>query len=422
MNDNKENIEQVLEHVTFDDEPDRGHQDLLEQKLLLNFNGVRFRHNSKWRIIMNMNNKMAKLAAAAVIVIGLFVGYEIFSGTSSVSWAQVRQQVAAVKAVMYKAKVNATENGQPFQLQIEAILADEHGTRMDTYMGEQLLQRSFTLAEKKTHIIIMVSQNKYIEVELTDKNRIENGDPKLIVEAFLKGDYKELGRREINGVTLEGIQSHDVSPTAGFPGGGGLIEGLEGLSAKVIASLWVDVATGWPFEITLDITDENSGEQVTIVVSDFQWDAQIDPAAFASVIPEDYELMYKVNAENLEEGNQLVEGLKYFAQINDGKYPAKLSIRDVVGEIGNIYRAKSGDPSFQIDDAQVSTLKYGAQYFGTLQTEGKNPVYNGQTVTAADSDKVLVRWKLADDRYRVIFGDLRIEDVSTGRLAELEAE
>jgi len=252
MNDNNEKIEQVLEGVTFNDAPDQGHQDLLEQKLLLNFNSVRSRHNSKWRIIMN--NRIAKLAAAAVIVIGVFVGFEIFSGTSSVSWAQVRQQVAAVKAVMYKAKVNATENGQPFQLQIEAILADEHGTRMDTYMGEQLLQRSFTLADKKTHIIIMVSQEKYIEVELTDKNRIENGDPKLIVEAFLKSDYRELGRREINGVTLEGIQSHDVSPTAGVPGGGGLMEALEGLPAKVIASLWVDVATGWPVEITLDIT------------------------------------------------------------------------------------------------------------------------------------------------------------------------
>jgi len=49
-------------------------------------------------------------------------------------------------------------------------------------------------------------------------------------------------------------------------------------------------------------------------------------------------------------------------------------------------------------------------------------VYSGATVTAADVDKVLLRWKLGDYRYRVIFGDLRIEDVSAGRLAELETE
>lgn len=417
MNDKKNNLEQQLEDVTFDDSVDRGHEDLLEQKLLLNFNAVRSRRNYKWRIIMNKN--VAKLAAAAVILIGVFVGLQFFNETSSTIWAQVRDQVAAVKAVVYKAKVNATENGQPFQMQIEATLADEHGTRMDAYMGKQLVGRSFTLADKKSHISIFPAQKKYIEVALTEKNRIENGDPKAIVEAFLQGDYKELGSRQINGLTVEGIESHDVSPTAGFPGGSGFMGEYQG---GIVGRLWVDVATGWPVEVTLDITDENGDEHMTIVVSDFQWDAQIDPATFSSVIPEGYELMYKVNAEHPEEGNQLVDGLKYFAQINDGKYPAILSIGDILGEIGSIYRAKSGDPSFGIDDAQVSTLKYGAQYYGTLKSDGKDPVYNGLSVTAADVDKVLLRWRLDDGQYRVIFGDLRIEDVSPQRLAELESE
>ena len=76
-------------------------------------------------------------------------------------------------------------------------------------------------------------------------------------------------------------------------------------------------------------------------------------------------------------------------------------------EIGSIYQAKSGDPSFGIDDAKVSTLKYGAQFYETLQADGKDPVYNGPAVTAADADKVLLRWKLDDNQYRVIFGDLR---------------
>jgi len=48
--------------------------------------------------------------------------------------------------------------------------------------------------------------------------------------------------------------------------------------------------------------------------------------------------------------------------------------------------------------------------------------YYGDTVTAADVDKVLFRWKLDDGQYRVIYGDLRIEDVSAEKLAELEAE
>jgi hypothetical protein len=426
MNDNEKDIEQLLGDLTFDDTPDLRHRNLLEKELLRDFNlhdskTVSSRHNAKWRIVMNM--KIAKLAAAAVLLIAAFVGFGLLDGTSSVSWAQVRDQVAAVKAVVYKAKVKATENGKPVQLQIEATLADEYGTRMDTYMGKQLVGRSFTLSDRKSQISIFPKQKKYIEVALTEENRIENGDPKLIVEAFLKGDHKELGRREINGVTAKGIQSDSVSPAAGFPGGRGLMEALKDRSsAKVRTSLWVDVATGWPVEITMDVTDKDGNEQMNIVVSDFQWDAQIDPATFGSIVPEGYTLMYKVDAQHLGEGKQLIDGLKYFAQINDGKYPAKLSVRDVVGEIGKIYGAKSGDPSFRIDDAKVSTLKYGAQYFQTLQNDGKNPVYHGPTVTANDANKVLLRWKLSDGKYRVIMGDLQIKDVDAAKLAQLEAQ
>ena len=279
-----------------------------------------------------MNMKIAKIAAAAVLLIGLFAGLQLFDGTSSVSWAQVGDQVAAVKAVVYKATVNATENGQPVQVRIEATLADQYGTRMDTYMGTQLVGRSFTLADMKSQVSLFPTKKKYIEVALTEEKRIENGDPKLIVEAFVQGDYTELGSREINGATCKGIQSDEVSPTGGFPGGCGLMDALKDKSsAIVLASLWVDTETGWPVEIAMDITDEDGNEQMSIVVSDFQWDAQIDPATFASIIPEGYTLMYAVNAEHLEEGNQLIDGLRYFAEINDGKYPAKLSIREILG-------------------------------------------------------------------------------------------
>jgi hypothetical protein len=420
MKDNKENIEQVLEGITFNDAPDRGHQDLLEQKLLLDFNAVQPRHNSTWRIVMS--KKMTKFAAAAVIVIGVFVGFEIFDGIGNVSWAQVRKQVAAVRAVIYKAKVTGSERGQSFEMRIEGLMAEGLGTRMDAYMGNQLISRAFALADEVSHITLLPAQKKYLQVELTETNRLETGDPKVMVEAFLQGDYTEVGRREINGVTVEGIESYDVSPKAGFPGGGAMMgAGEDEFSGKVVARLWVDVATGWPVEVTLDITNDDS-EQMTVVVSDFQWDAQIDPDTFASVIPEGYELMYTVDLTRTDSDEQLVDGLKYFSEINDGKYPAKLTIESILGEIGEIYKTESGDPSFKVDDGQIVNLKYGAQHVGKLEAEGKDPVYYGTTVTATDGDKVLLRWKLEDGKYRVIFGDLRVEDVSAGRLAELEAK
>ena len=37
------------------------------------------------------------------------------------------------------------------------------------------------------------------------------------------------------------------------------------------------------------------------------------------------------------------------------------------------------------------------------------------------ADKVLLRWKVSDNEYRVIYGDLHVETVAADKLAELEA-
>jgi hypothetical protein len=375
------------------------------------------------RLVMS---RIGKCAAAAVIVIGVIVGYEAFKRTGGVSWAQVRQRVAAVRAVVYKADITGSERGQAVQLRIEGTQADDYGTRTDTYMGDELMSQSFALSGEKSFVTLYPEQAKYSVVALTEAIRRQNGDPKAMVEAFLGSDYTSLGRREIEGVAVEGVESRNISPSAGFPGGGGFIgyAGESEMPGEAVGRLWVDVATGWPVEVTLDVTDEEGDTQITMVVHDFQWGAQVDADAFAAVIPEGYELLYKIEVGRLESGEQLVEGLAYFAELSGGRYPAKLTVGDILSEVGTIYKRLTADgaAAVQIADDQIVNLKLGANYLGRLGAEGKELVYYGETITPADAGKVLVRWKLDDERYRVIFGDLRIEDVSSDRLAELEAQ
>lgn len=370
-------------------------------------------------------SRIGKLAAAAVIVIGIVVVYETFKETGGVSWAQVRQRVAAVGAVTYRAEVTGSERGRSFEARIEGIQADDYGTRTDTYMGDELMSQSFALSGEKSFVTLYPGQRKYSVVALTEAIRRQNGDPKAMVEAFLQGDYKSLGRREIDGVAVEGVESRAVSPSAGFPGGGGYIgyAGQEEMPGEAVGRLWVDAATGWPVEVTLDVTDEESDMQITMVVRDFRWDAKVDADAFAATIPDGYGLLYKVEVGRLESGEQLVEGLAYFAKLSGGKYPAKLTVRGILGEVDAIYRKSASDGAeVQIDDDQIVNLKLGADYISRLDMEGNAPAYYGETVTPADAGKVLLRWKLDDGRYRIIFGDLRIEDVTPQRLAQLEAQ
>ncbi|MBA7710338.1 hypothetical protein ES703_119280 [subsurface metagenome] len=46
--------------------------------------------------------------------------------------------------------------------------------------------------------------------------------------------------------------------------------------------------------------------------------------------------------------------------------------------------------------------------------------YYGGRVRVEDADSVLMRWKISDNQYRVIFGDLTIKNVPAVELAELE--
>lgn len=370
-------------------------------------------------------SRMSKLTAAAVIVVGTIVALAVFRGTSSISWAQVRAQVAAVRAVTYAAELTGSQGGHAFEARIEGIQSDDYGTRTDTYLGNVLMSRSFALTGERSFVTLYPEQQKYSKVELTEAICQQNGDPKAMVEAFLTGDYRELGHREINGVKVKGVESSTISPSAGFPGGGGFIgyAGEDEILGKVVGRLWVDIATGWPVEVTLHIADEASASEVTMVICNFTWDAQVDSDAFTAAIPDGYGLLYAIDVSRLESGEQLVEGLAYFTKLSDGRYPAKLTVGDILGEVGTIYRKRQAEGAkVQVDDDQIVNLKLGANYIARLEAEGKEPMYYGEAVTPGDADNVLLRWKLDGGQYRVIFGDLRIEDVSSQRLADLEAK
>ncbi len=184
----------------------------------------------------------------------------------------------------------------------------------------------------------------------------------------------------------------------------------------------VSTATGWPVEMTLDITGTD-GSQDHVVVTNFEWEAQVGPDTFALAIPADYRPLAQVDVGQLATGVQMGEALGYFAKLSGGTYPTQLTPVDIVGEVGEIYqKLKAAGTPPEIDDDMLVKLKYAATYVRELGAQGKEPAYYGDTVTAGDADKVLVRWKLDGGQYRVIFGDLRVEEVSAQRLAELEAK
>ena len=137
------------------------------------------------RLVMN---RMKKLAAAAVILIGVVLGYQAFKGTGGVSWAQVLQQVAAARTVTYTLTVTAPEIKG---LRLEGFQSSDRGIRMDAYVNGALVNQSYTLVDEGRFVTLMTGQKLYTEVKLTEALREEvrrgSGDPRAIVDEFLQG-------------------------------------------------------------------------------------------------------------------------------------------------------------------------------------------------------------------------------------------
>ena len=152
------------------------------------------------------------------------------------------------------------------------------------------------------------------------------------------------------------------------------------------------------------------------------------------VIPDDYSPLASgpIKMPEMNEATAL-QGLRLFREFT-GQYPEDLSIMSLIRQIGKL--TESDTPAAQAlkdalkDNDQDSTsqkmidtlmpLQATGAFYALLVQEKKDPAYHGDVVSPGDASQVLLRWKVSDTEYRVIFGDLTAETVAPDTLAKLE--
>jgi hypothetical protein len=161
-----------------------------------------------------------------------------------------------------------------------------------------------------------------------------------------------------------------------------------------------------------------------MTIDGFDWSPALQAADFEPVIPSDYTLMAKVDLSGNVEA--VIKGIRGFTKIT-GKYPTNLDIMTTSKEIREAFiamRQKQGksleEKPTQEEMENILSIQGACLFYGKLVNEDKDAAYYGETVTTQDVEKVLMRWKISDDQYRVIFGDLSTLDVSSDELTQLE--
>jgi len=411
-----------------------------------------------------MRNPITKLAIAAVVTVACIVGLFMWKGTGSgVALADVLSRIQQVSVYMYQMTMSTTGpviDDEPLEQEIHGtvLMSQDLGMKMtmevDTGMSipghpGATAHEMYMLPQQGKMVTVMPALKKYTEIEFDDtefqEQQKENNDPRAMVEQILQCGYTSLGRSTIDGVEVEGFQTTDPN----YQGG---------MMDRVDIKIWVDVKTQLPVRSEMDMQMQMGGEMhMHMVIHDFQWDVSVDASEFEPVIPDDYTALgdgpMKMPAINEETA---IEGLRLCAD-RFATYPEKLDMMTLISLVTESGIADDLDDELlsandenltpeertrnteervkemrerldkeisesvkEIMDVMMPIQAIGTFYM-TLDAEGKNPAYYGETVTPADTDQVLMRWKVSDTEYRVIFGSLHVETVTADVLAELEA-
>jgi len=234
-----------------------------------------------WRIIMK--SPITKLAAAAVIIVAVILGLTFTGGPdmASVAWAEVIEKVEQIPALTFDMTTEISYPGnKTLSIQSENYVAGDYGTKSSLYMNGEVFVVKYRLPNKNLAYIIRPKDKTYMRIDLSDEQAAkgqDTDDPRTWLKMILSGDYTELGRDNINGVAVEGIECNRPEMTGDENG---------------VMRLWVDVETNLPVRIEVEKLGMEAGQMrpQKFVMENFQWDIELDESVFEPNIPPDYTL------------------------------------------------------------------------------------------------------------------------------------
>ena len=288
-----------------------------------------------------MNSKRTKYAAAVILLIGIVIGARYFDTSldgSSVAWAAIAERVSQTKAFVYHI-VSINEGSMTIgeqtidipDMEMTYIISEQYGMKIETRStanGETTEQVGYMLPSENHMLMVMPAQKQYMRFSFDDNVAIqmraqqEHNDPRQMFQWLVESDHVELGRKILNGVEVQGIETTDPKY------GGGVFD-------DVVVRIWVEVESGWPVLMEMDgVMDSGTGEgtsPIRVVVDGFQWDRQMDPAEFVPDIPADYREIESLHMPAMD-ASGAIQGFELFARFT-GRYPADLKVASISNDL-----------------------------------------------------------------------------------------
>jgi hypothetical protein len=283
-----------------------------------------------WKIIIK--HKLAKFAAAGVVIIAAILALKIFPGpgVTSVALADVAKKIEQKQNCVFKETTTMfSEDGGTNSLD-SLVYYTEAAIRQDTYDNKKIIYQVYVKFSQGVLVAVDHRKKGFRKLKLTDEDmdQLSPLSPKDIVNLIEKGKYKKLGRKTVDGILSEGFEFNDKRA---------MISMDKKEIKDIVTHIWVDVNTKLPARAEVDCV-LNNGTKASVVVYDPKWDVELEPDFFEPKIPADY-----MNAEE--------RGL---IGINLENWPKLKVVSGMAAEKAGI---KDGDVVLKVNGNDISDIK-----------------------------------------------------------------
>jgi hypothetical protein len=342
-----------------------------------------------WRIVMH--SKAIKLAAAAVIVVAVLLGLQ-FVGTSGVTFAQAIQPILNANTAILDIIIGVEDPNTPL---VHDMIV---GSRIRRTVGG--IEGNVSIIDLETSRILSLTESKKEAVYIDLKglppipNYLDNLKNVFVeLQDSPHFEIRDLGTKQIDGREAVGF-------LAKHP--------------RAEITLWADAKTGLPVRI------EQKEGQLTVICKNLQFDVPMDDSLFSMEVPEGYsEQKMELDLFGSTEAD-FVEGLRILAEkFGDGRFPDGVSLEDYLKHAPQIEK-KFNELGLSKDEQTVLGQKLSKYilFMRFFKGEGKW-YYRGKGVQLGAAETPIFWYRPKNSAtYRVIYGDLHVEDVAPDKLPE----
>lgn len=172
-------------------------------------------------------------------------------------------------------------------------------------------------------------------------------------------------------------------------------------------TIWADPKTAVPIRIELQVG------QFSAVFKSFRFDVPVEDSLISMDVPPGYTLQEtSLDLSGATEEN-FIESLRIWAEVLlEGSFPDAVGTESAMKQVP-LLGAKLGQLALSDDERTQRAMEFarGMLFFQILEVEGEWH-YAGKGVKLGDAGKVILWYRpKGSETYRVVYGDLRVQDV-----------